>query len=191
MPVFDPSDRRSYRLLPAEVEAVWGLSGELLALVEEGLACAIRSGRAVSPAHAKAEFERRQGRAKPAVLDLLGFAQARPLRAKDRALLADRLVLDEGELEVGGEPVALYELACRLEAARFGRGKFRRWLVAKTVDPQRCFALLGMASTKRPRPATLRGIVHSAWRDDAAVQARLLAARWPLAMMGGVDVPES
>lgn len=164
---------------------MWGLSADLLALVEEGLAGAIRAGRAPSADVARASFEARQGRSKPYVLDLLGFGRARPFRPADAKLLAERMLLDPADLDPGDPvtPLGLYEVSLLVERTRYAMGgRYRRALVKGMVDPQRCFALMGMATTLRPEEKSLRRILHSAWREDSAAHAAVLVARWPLAI---------
>lgn len=163
---------------------MWGLSTDLRLLVFEGLAAAVEAGRAASEVHARAEFERRRDRAKAATLDLIGFGLAAPLRPGDRKLLAARMLLEEGELECGREAGELYRVSDVLERTRNAMGKKRRSLVKGTLDPERCFYLMGMATTQRPTVSTLRGILHAAWRSDSIVQADVLAARWPLGVAG-------
>lgn len=184
MPSYDPADRRSYRLTDPEVEAMWGLSTELLVAVEEGLAAAVVDGKAASAAHARAEFDRRQGRRKGATLNLLGFARAKPLRDADIVLLADRMLLAHAELTAGEGCWGLYRLACRLEETREAMGRTRRALMRGTVDPQRCYSVIGMAAVQRPTVRTLRSILHAAWRRDSVAVADGLAARWPAAIGG-------
>lgn len=187
MPVWVSEDRRSYRLEPHEVPAVFGLSGELGRLVLSGLAAARRDGRLPAGVDPVLGFygELKRKRKDAAVRFLLGFGAAAPLGEADRVVLAERMHVSEGWLACDADPCSLYELSCRMSGVRDAMGEQRRVLARGLSDPARCLNVLGMVSTQRPVVASLKQVLHCAWRtESAAADVAGLVERWPDAVAG-------
>lgn len=186
MPSWSAS-RGSYRLLPDEVDAMFGLATELRGLVVEGLRAAQEAGRIPLGVDPMVGFweELKRARHKDAETRFLfGFGAARPLGEADRVELGRRLHVEAGRLACRDEPGALYEVSGVLEAGRVAAGVTRTRLARGCEDPTRVLNVVGMVMVTRKRLVSLRQVLHAGWREDSVVEAGRLAARWPAAMTG-------